>query len=336
MSSRRGPLRNRIEALLVAIVFDPIGRMPRRLGLALLKGLGSFAFHVMAGRRAHARRRVQCTLGCTRAEADRIVRGAFQTMAQNVLEADWVARELRRRPLEELVTIEGREHIDDALAAGHGVLAAGAHLGAWEAQAVVLGHVFKPVWAVARPLDNPLLEQRAVVRRGQLLAGTLEKDGSARKLMQLVRDGEIVGLLLDQNAGSKGVMLPFLGLPTRMHRAAGTMGARMGAKVVPTYMLRESAGRYRLVVEAPVSVPEGLSREQTEREVVLAVSHSLERQVLAHPEQWLWLHDRWHSAEVVLFHEREARAAGGREAGVPVPAGTPGGTNGASQGTNGA
>jgi KDO2-lipid IV(A) lauroyltransferase len=308
MSAPRGNVRNALETVLAVGALGPLLLLPPRLAMAGLAGLGDLLFFCLRGRRAHARRRVRQTLGLDEREADRVVRGAFRMLTTNVLEAGRVVRALKHRPVEDLVTIEGAEHMRDAIDAGHGVLLTTAHLGCWEAMAPILGEVFQPVWAVARPLDNPMLESLALKLRGQVLAGTVEKEGSALKMARLVRKGEVVGLLLDQNAGSSGVMLPFLGLPSKQHRAAGVLGARFGATVVPAYMLREPTGwRYRLVIEPPVVVPDGMKGEEAEREMILAVSRSLERRVREHPEQWNWLHDRWHSAEVTLFLERQRR-----------------------------
>ncbi|RKY21358.1 MAG: hypothetical protein DRQ55_04705 [Planctomycetota bacterium] len=308
MTAPRGAIRNLLESGLALVALGPLLLMPPRVAVLGLRALGSVLFWCLPGRRAHARRRVQQTLGMDVRAADRVVHGAFRNLATNAMEALRLERALRRGGVEQLVAVEGAEHLQAALDRGQGVVLAGAHLGAWEAIPVIVAKLFKPLFAVARPLDNPLLERMLKGLRGEVLAGTLDKDGSARDMARLMRKNEMVGMLLDQNAGSAGLMLPFLGLPSRQHRVAGVMGTRFGAAVLPMYMLREpGCMRFRLLIEPAVSVPEGLSPEDAERELVLAVSRSLERQVMEHPEQWNWLHDRWHSAEVALFLERQQR-----------------------------
>ena len=325
MSASRGPVRNVVEAALAVGLLGPLLLLPPRATLAGLRAVGRLLFLVARGRRAHARRRVQLTLGLDRERADAVVAGAFANLATNVLEAGCVARLLRQEPLDSLVAIEGGEHLAGALERGEGVLLATAHLGAWEAMGPVLAQAFRPVWAVARPLDNPLLEKLALRLRGEVLAGTFDKHGSALRMARLVKQGEVVALLLDQNAGSAGVMLPFLGLPSRQHRAAGVLGARFGATVICAYMLRGAGdGRYRLVIEPPLRAAAGADPAQAELDLVSAVSRSLERRVLANPEQWNWLHDRWHSAEVTLFLDRQRRASAKSAASLEAVAGTNG------------
>lgn len=326
MATQRGRLRNLLEAALALTVCAPLLVLPQRLAQAVLAAWGSVGFVVLPRRRRRAIARIRQTLGLDQREARRVAHGSFRNLVRNVLEAGFVARRLRRAGPAEIAIIEGGEHLRSALARGEGVLLATAHLGAWEAMGPILAAAFRRVWAVARPLDNPLLERFALRLRGEVLAGTLEKDGSALRMARLLRDGQVVALLLDQNAGSSGVTLPFLGLPSRQHRSAGVLGQRFGATVLCAYLLRERGDRpYRLVIEAPLRAPPGLADDAAERALVLAVSRSLERQVLAHPEQWNWLHDRWFSAEVALYRERQARPPAESGGAARVAGGTNGG-----------
>lgn len=305
---RRGPLRNRIEWALVAGFVGLIRRLPPWLGEGLLRASGRLGCRLLPRRRREAVANVERALGLPRREAARVVRQAFEGLACNVGESLLLERALRRRPLGDFVEIEGAEHLEAALQQGRGVVVASAHYGAWECLALVLARRFRPVWAVQRPPDNPHLYKLAVALRGRILAGTIDRDGAGRTMARLVRRGEVLGLLLDQNAGHKGVMMDFLGRPSWHHRVTGTLACRFGAVVLPTYLVREPGVlRYRLVVEPPVLPAAGLEGEQAEWDVVRRVSRSLERRVTERPGQWLWLHDRWWRAEKALTGWREGR-----------------------------
>jgi len=145
------------------------------------------------------------------------------------------------------------------------------------------------------------------------LAGTLEKEGSGRELVRLFRKGEIVGLLLDQNAGRQGMMLDFFGRPTMQHKVSGVMSTRFGVPVVPVYMTREPGHlRFRLEFEPAIEANPSLSEEDAIQDVMRRVSESLEARIRAQPDQWLWLHDRWRKAQWLL--DRQARQAARAEA----------------------
>jgi len=314
MSRTRSALRNRLEWLAVAGGLSVLEALPAGAAMRVMSGLGRVGGALSRTRSAQAERCAETRLGVAPGRARRIVRESFRSLALNVVEPHLLERALRSEAFEERVDVEGAEHLDRVLAEDRGVLIATAHFGAWETLGVVLARRFKPIWAVARALDNPLLRQWMVDKRGRALAGTLDKSGGGLKLARLVKGGEIVALLLDQNAGRQGVILDFLGQPSLHHRVAGVMACRFGAAVLPTYLYRaEGELRLRLVIEPPVEPDPGLAAEEAEVDVVRRVSRSLERRVREQPEQWMWLHDRWRRAQSSLAKEaREAAMAATR------------------------
>jgi len=328
----RGPLRNRLEWLAARAAFGLLSVLPDvvlRGGVACLSWL---ACTCGVRRRTHARLLVEQRLGLPPGspEARRIVRGAFDTLLFNAIEPVLLEREFARgRGLAEFVRVEGAEHLHAAHAAGRGVIAVTGHFGSWETFVIVMKLLFQPVWVVTRHLENPLLEREVVARRLKWVAGRLPKEGSALRMARVLRAGGTLGLLLDQNAGQHGLVLDFLGAPASHHGVAGVLAQRCGAAVVPTYLVREPGRlRFRMIVEPAIVADPRLPEAEAVLEVTRRLSASLERQVRAHPEQWLWLHDRWR-------HARRAALKAAREgAGAPEP---PAGRTGvaAAQGTNG-
>ncbi len=304
-------LRHRAEWLLAQLVLWPMDVLPSAWLHGGARAAARVTCLVSAERRRNVARRVEERLGlaagCPREKL--IIQGAFETLLLNVVEPVLLERALARgRRLDELVAVEGEEHLRGALASGRGVIVATGHIGAWESLLIVLHRMFRPSWIVARRLKNPLLDRQIVARRLHWAMGRLPMDGSGPQMARLLRSGECIGLLLDQNAGRQGVLLDFLGAPSSHHHVAGIMAARTGALAVPAYLLREAGPvRLRLVIEAPVEAPRGGSPTAAALEVTRRLSRSLEAQVRAHPEQWLWLHDRWERAERLLREEGPAR-----------------------------
>jgi len=187
----------------------------------------------------------------------------------------------------------------------------------------------EPIWCIARVLDNPLLERDLTARRLLTGRGIIPKDGGVLKLVRTLRAGELVAVLLDQNAGRKGALLDFLGEPSSHHTVAGVMARRCGAAALPVYLLRAGpGGRLRVVIEPPVQADPGLDDDAAVLQITRRISASLERQVRAHPEQWLWLHDRWRHARRVLRLERQAEAGGASSGAGANRMATAQGTNG--------
>jgi KDO2-lipid IV(A) lauroyltransferase len=304
LAARRSALRDRLEYLLVMVVVNGSSLLPGRLVLAAARALAWMLFRLARRRTRHTALRVARCLDLD-AEDPRVmqvVAGSWRTLLLNIFEPPLVERALEREgALQRHLVVEGAEHLEQALQSGRGVLVCTAHFGAWESIAIFSAHRFTALWAMARQLDNPLLERFLLERRLRCTRGSIPKEGGGLKLARVMKAGEPLGLLLDQNAGQQGVILDFLGVPSSHHKAAGVMSRRFGALAVPVYLLREPGHlRYRMVVEPPVTADPDLGEEQAVVEVTRRISRSLEARVRAHPEQWLWLHDRWRHALHVL------------------------------------
>jgi Kdo2-lipid IVA lauroyltransferase/acyltransferase len=332
VKASRSALRNRAEWLAVNAVLAPTRVLPASFLRAGSGVLARLAHALARQRREHARELVSARLDLPPGspEVQRIVRGSFETLIRNALEPDLLDRRRRSgRGVADLLEVQGLEHFRAAKAAGRGVMLCTAHIGTWEALGIVMQELGEPVWCIARVLDNPLLERQVIARRAAQSRGSIPKDGGVLKLVRALKAGDPVVVLLDQNAGQHGALLDFLGAPASQHTVAGVMARRCGAAALPAYLLSAGpGGRLRLVFEPPVQADPGLDDEAAALQITRRLSDSLERQVRAHPEQWLWLHDRWRHARRVL---RLGRAVAG------PPAGGGAGPNrmATAQGTNG-
>jgi KDO2-lipid IV(A) lauroyltransferase len=290
----RGPARPRAEEVVRRLLIGLAltwGRLPAPAASRLGRGLGDLAFLLLARRRRLALDNLRLALpDLPEGERRRIARRSFQHLGL-------VARELcalLAHPVEEFldrVRVEGREHLD-AVMAGHGrALAVSAHLGNWELLA--LAHRVTPyrLAVVVRPLDSAALD--GVVERLRLKTGVqlIAKRRALREVLRELGAGAIVGILLDQNAArAEGVFVPFFGRPASTSRSVALLAVRTRTPIVPIFARREPDGAHAVVIH-PALVPgagQGAVQELTER-----CTAAIERAVRAHPDQWLWLHDRW-------------------------------------------
>jgi len=195
------------------------------------------------------------------------------------------------------VEIEGRHHFDAARATGKGILLCSGHLGAWTLGPSVLGAFFEPAHVVLRPPNNTLVSDFLVQfssRHG--IKSWVDRRHAARTVLRLLKDGEILLVLLDQRPRAKvhSTTLDFLGRPTPHDLVTGRLAVRTGAVAVPYYVLRqEAAGHYHVVFEAPMEARSDLGPDQAEVDLTRRLSESLGARVRRQPEQWNWLHDRW-------------------------------------------
>lgn len=192
------------------------------------------------------------------------------------------------------VKIEGLDHFLDAQKKGRGVLYLTAHLGNWELMGLAHSLRGYPINVVARPLDNPLLEDVLFRLRTRWGNRVIKKGGALREVLKLLKEGETIGFLLDQNvAPDQGVFVNFFGRPACTHKTLALLALKTVAVVLPILTFRGSTNRHRIIIEPPVLLEE---TGDTEQDVVINTqkfTSVIESYVRQHPDQWLWVHRRW-------------------------------------------
>jgi len=277
-----------LEYLPAAALLPLLRRLPHRWGLGLGWLLGSLAWLLLPGYRAVARVNLRIALGpgLSTTERRRITRGAFVNLLQTALEfvvlsrLDWHGVDRLTHPP------EGYEAYRAALAQGRGVIACGIHLGNWYWPVVCAAVEGFPVHVVVRPLDNPRLDHlmnRAFAHHG---IGVIPRRRVFPRALAVLRRGETLGLMVDQNAAEGGVFVPFFGLPASTMRGLVALRRGTGAEIVCIHDVRE-AGRHRITMTWLRDLP-------TEESACLATLHRhIEPLIAHHPTQYLWLHPRW-------------------------------------------
>jgi KDO2-lipid IV(A) lauroyltransferase len=195
--------------------------------------------------------------------------------------------------LRDIVDYEGLEHIRDAYAQGKGVLLFSGHFGHWELTAMMQGYLGLPLYLVARPLDNPELERLLARLRERSGNRIVHKRNAVREMLRAVREKKGVAIVIDQDARSDGVFVPFFGRPASTTPTLGLLALRTGAVVIPTFSVPTGKGRYRIVYEPAVEIPASGDRDRDVLELTARCTAIIEKWVRQYPEQWLWMHRRW-------------------------------------------
>lgn len=197
-----------------------------------------------------------------------------------------------------MVRIEGYEHLAAAREKGRGVLLLAGHFGNWEVSTVA-GMAQFPQYRgalhfIRRPL-KPAWFNWMVMRRFQKAGfGTLEKSGSLDDILDLLEENRIVVCIFDQFTIKKyGIPSEFFGHSAHTFKSLAVLAQFTGAPVIPSSSWREPDGTHVLRFEEPVEVEvKGRTKDILSRNTK-RFNEAIERIILRHPEQWIWMHKRW-------------------------------------------
>ncbi|MDP3151733.1 MAG: lysophospholipid acyltransferase family protein [Archangium sp.] len=291
--SQPGPA-SRLATLAVGTALQLLRRLPRGARERFASFVG-WAVWVLRVRRRVALENVQLAFPeLTPVEHRRIVRGAFASMSQAMLESV-TSDLLTDAEVERAVSVADWKGLDVLLATHQPVLIASAHLGSWELFAEVMarrGHVFS---AVVRPLTGAFNEWLVRSRERAGVELVLQR-GALRNMLKAMRRGRAVVQLIDQALpGPEALWVPFFGRPASTTPAISMAALRSGAPVYVVVAVRHE-GRLQMRVEGPVPMPDKPTRRESLEAHTAALTAVIETFVRQHPEQWLWLHRRWKSA----------------------------------------
>ncbi|MBI2839505.1 MAG: lysophospholipid acyltransferase family protein [Acidobacteria bacterium] len=289
----KSPALERFEYGLYLVIALAIRFLPRAAVLGLGSRLGRLFYRLDKRHRTLCELNLRETLGPGSEAAAGSVFEHFGRMVFDCIKL-WGATRSR---IAQLIDVEGAEHIESALSKG-GVVLFTAHLGNWEVGAIATAIRYGPVLVIARALDNRLLERKLTSKRSALGNDIVEKRESARPVLRALRAGRVVGILMDQRVRRQdGVAGTFLGRPAYTTPAAVRFALQAGAALVPGYCEEiEGGARYRAVYLPAIQLRrDGASRPV--EELVQECNDVLSDLIRAHPEQWLWMHDRWRADE---------------------------------------
>lgn len=229
----------------------------------------------------------------SRSERKQILHGVFTSLGRHVAEVCLFPRYTREN-VSQTVVYEGFENYERALGRGKGVLFLTGHLGAWELSAFAHSIYGHPLKIVMRPLDNPYLDRMARLYRTMHGNKAVDKD-FARGLIDAMRKGETVGVLMDTNMiVSQGVFVDFFGHQACTATGVARLALKTDAAVVPGFTIWDPVlQKYRLRFDPAVELVRTKDREADVVANTQLFTKVLEDYIRRYPDQWLWVHRRW-------------------------------------------
>lgn len=216
----------------------------------------------------------------------------FKNISLMIFEVGWFFK-LPIDSFPRYFTLKGLDNLKKAHEKGKGVIAVTCHMSNWEllvAGAAMSGFHF---YGLYRKLDFKPLERFILEARQRLGTVMIPLGGASRKLDDLLKNGGVVGTLLDQNVDwYQGVYVDFFDRVACTHKGVASLAMRTNAPVVPVFIVR---GEKRFVIEFS---PEILPSQTGDRTLDIEINtqnyiRAIEAIIRRYPDQWFWAHNRW-------------------------------------------
>ena len=266
-----------------------ISMLPIRWTQAVGNGLGLLVYRLVP-----SRRRVAC-INIRQAYPDfdetqirALNIASFKSLGVSVFEfalAWWRDRDYMRS----ICKVEGKQHLDNALAEGKGVILLTGHFTTLEIGAMLIG-LYTPLNGVYKKAHNPMFNAFMAHYRSTYGEELIENK-NVRALLRGLRRGRATWFAPDQDFADQDIVFtPFLGGIASTLTATARMSEMTGAKVVPFYPQRLERGKgYRLVI---LPALKDFPTDDIEKDSA-RINKAIEDMVYANPEQYGWVHKRF-------------------------------------------
>lgn len=194
--------------------------------------------------------------------------------------------------------IQGVEKLYETLQQKKGAILLVSHKGNWEVMALIAGlFIAQPIagkiYALARPLKNPLLYDYVLSQRGLTGLQSISKIGAVQQTFRRLKQNGMVCLLIDQRVNEGAVEVNFFGHKALTTSLPAICAVRLGTPVYYLFCERTPDPKYIMKVEGPAPIEISGSNDRDIRVNTQYFNDRVEAEIRKDPTQWLWMHNRW-------------------------------------------
>jgi KDO2-lipid IV(A) lauroyltransferase len=296
MSKPRSVVADYAVYLVIRLFVAVIGTIPYRAACSLAATLAWLAYHVDRRHRLVALENLRHAFPGqhTDAQLDRLVRAIYRHFFTLLIDIMHLPRIVQPNNWRQYVTLD-QGVWTDLLLSGKPLFLVTGHFGNWELGSYVLGLLGVPTYAIARPLDNPFVDEYLRKYRERTGQKILAKKGDFDKMQEILASGGVLATVADQDAGQRGQFVEFFGRPASTHRAIALLSLEYKVPLLVTGVRKEETGkfRYRVLVGDVIWPEEHANDRDPVQSITQRFSLALERIIRTAPEQYFWLHRRW-------------------------------------------
>lgn len=192
-----------------------------------------------------------------------------------------------------LVHEHGVERLKAALARGKGVIVLTGHFGNWELFGAWVAQNGFPVKVVGTSAYDPRLDRLIVGLRNSAGYTNIARGKGTREIIRTLRGNEVLGMLVDQDTRVEGLFVNFFGRPAHTATGPATLAAKLGCALLPAFIHIEPDGSYVIEFDEEIALVSTGDEANDLRVNTQLISDAYERAIRRHPEQWVWMHERW-------------------------------------------
>lgn len=268
--------------------------MPRTWWLHVCGGLGWLGYYTARETRLLSIKHIQLAFpSLSKEESSALAHKNFIFLAKNTGDILRARKVKSLDELEKFLVVHDYTHYEQAKAKGKGVIFLTCHIGAFDLQITYMSLKGLRPLIIGTPLKNQRLNKLLWEQRNAHGAIAVERGKEMFRLLKELKSGGSLAILIDQDTKVKSRFVNFFNMPAATPVGAAVFAIKTGAIVVPTYIHLGNDGKQHMHFAEPIETIETGDEESDMIVNTQRYSNFIEDRIRMHPEQWVWMHERW-------------------------------------------
>jgi len=284
---------NQAEYILFRLALFILRLIPLKLSKSFLIALFDLVGYKIGIRRKLAERQLAEIFSDFNSDQKRkIIRNVYRNMALVGIEEYLMSD----KKLFEQSRFENKQYVDEALARNKGVLLITGHFGSWEAPCRILPMAGYGLAMITKKQRNRLFDDYTNAIRERQGGTIIDMKDALKGVLKHTKHNDLIGILIDQDAGKRGVLADFLGKPASNWKGTAKIALRFQIPIVPGFVIRNADDSLTFRFEQMID-PAGMDdSSENIMNIIGKMNQTLEDKIRQYPEQWFWVHKRWKGA----------------------------------------
>ncbi len=223
-----------------------------------------------------------------------VVQGSFRNMLYLGIEVLFTTRLITPERWHKYITLRVGKGLRHLIQRKTGAIIVAAHLGSWEIAGYTMAALSFDGYAIARKLDNPLLNEYLLGVRENMGIKIIDKIGAMRLMDSILPAGHYINIIADQDAGKRGVFVDFFGRKASSYKAPALTAIRYNVPIIIGASRRiDEQFEFEITAERMIEPQEWADKEDPVLWITQEFTRAFEAAIRRNPEQYLWIYRRW-------------------------------------------
>ncbi|MFC1652274.1 lysophospholipid acyltransferase family protein [Planctomycetota bacterium] len=295
IDKRNRPIEHRIQYICLRVMVAIMGLIPMDVNLRVWCFFGRLLWYGYGRGRQRALENLRASYpNRDHAWYVRTGRRSFEHLAMLAVDAMLTPRIVRKDNWREYSCYKNTERVKWLMQEGRGILLVTGHYGNFEIMGYVLSLFGFKLYSVARPLDNPFIDQYLRGIREEHGQHIIDKKGASEFMELVTSQGASLGLIADQDAGRKGIFADFFGRKASVYKSIALLAATQNMPIA-VGGARRIGNRFffEMSCNRLIMPQEWADKDDPLTWITAEYTKAIEDFVREDPTQYWWVHRRW-------------------------------------------